>query len=242
MKNILKNLAIAGTALGMVSFATPVLAATYDFCFFGDFSCTVAPDGTKTDTAQLTKVYMDSTSSKSVEVRGYYDYGSGFIASDLGRTIVEHNRHINDLGLGIKGGTGTDELDNTNGNEFLVVDLQSFNPNYANFNWSIMMSSVDGVEEFAIYTSSSIFGITNLVGGLFPVTFVASGDAADHNMLVDLGSGLDRYLFVVESSNTSNADILLRQLTASTIPVPSVLGLMGLSLVSLGFAATKRRK
>jgi hypothetical protein len=240
MKNILKKLAIAGTALGMVSFATPALAATYDFCFFGDFSCTVAPDGTKTDTGTTSKGYMDSTNSKSIQVRGFYDY-NGSLFSGGGRLIVEHNRSVDDLGLGIKGGTGTDELDNSISNEFLRVDLDSFDLNYASFNWSIMMSSVDGAEEFAIYTSDSIFGITNLAGGLYPLTLVASGDAADHNMLLDLGSGLDRYLFVVESSNTSNADILLRQLTASTVPVPSMLGLMGLSLAGLGFAARRRK-
>jgi hypothetical protein len=241
MKNILKKLAISGTALGMVSFATPAFAATYDFCFFGDFSCTVAPDGTKTDTAQYGKNYMDSTSSESISVFGYDDYSILGLLTGFNRTIVEHNRAVNDLGLGIKGGTGTDELDNMNGKEFFLVDLQSFDPNYANFDWSIMMSSVDGTEEFAIYNSSSFLGITNLVGGLYPLTLVASGDAADHNMLVDLGSGLDRYLFVIESSNTSNADILLRQLTASTVPVPSVLGLMGLSLAGLGFVARRRK-
>ena len=260
MKNIVKKLAIAGTALGVISFALPALGVTTEWCFFGSamtgsanpktYNC--GGGSSKTDTTRHGITYFDTTGTSSVRVLAYvvgpgddgiYETADDTVSQDADRTIVERNQS-GDKGIGINGGSGgpvpggTGELDNNNGREVLVIDLGI---NYTNYtNWMIRFHSIDADgngEEAQVSTNvffdlSAFYGATQLAGG-----DILIGD----NFVYKSMSGVQRYLYITEGfDNTTTEDILLSSIKADLIPTPAMVGLLGLSLVGLGFA--KRRK
>ena len=233
MKNIIKNIAIAGTALGVLSFAAPAMGATSEWCFYGAQDCTDAAINTGNTDVGLDETYIDHLLGNSVEVKAFVALSQ----NDVTRTLIENKRGIHAVGLGINGGTSTGELDEKGLQEQIQIDLGVDYLKYSNL--MMRMSSVEGPETYAIFTAD-----TGLEGGL-PWTIVEITPGANnlHNTYFGL-SGVKRYLFIVEDhiGSASESSILLTSLKADVVPAPAMLGLMGLSLVGLGFAAAKRRK
>jgi hypothetical protein len=263
MRRINKTISV-GTLLiaSMFYFGGVSAASALNWYFYGDHdknaldSGAVLPafDGV-TNLLSTTSTYSDAEGNgKEVTVDGFKrpSAGNPFVASN----INEHFRSGGqDMGHGMDGGTGTDELDSLNG----LTEMLRYTLDTSLSNYTVFFSSVDGNEGVEIATSSSSSengALTWFNLGGSGINSVGDGNGSLVEIVkpislndVFLGSeNVKKYLFVREDPDTggSNDDILVMQMAATlgaggVVPeftASIIWSLMGLSAV---FIRPRRR-
>ena len=211
--------------------------------------CALAALGVATSSASAAPILYDFTSSSStvnlgssetytaggITITAYSGYLSGTTVTRSG-VLVGNNRGSDEQGLGVCIGSGNTcnnghydddpEIDYSP-REVVQLDITNLLSNgYTSL--AVNADSATGGEKLDAYTSMSSSGLGTLVGSIT--------SAAGTVSIVQNGN----YLNFISDNGSGGSDVLLHSLTATKVPEPVSMAILGTGLIGLG--AVRRRR